>query len=532
MTCKSGWPVAAATVLTAVAACASGGSPSRSAQAPASLSTRAGAALTIAPGQMLAATQGVTPVAFGKPEHGRIAYGSDGAMVYTPDLGFTGTDQLPVTVSRTVLLYAENQPPLITIGGVAVQGNSHGSAIAAVPGRPDQVYGLTDRGPNVDGPAPNEKVLPLPDFHPQIARLKLSDGVASVQQTITLSGADGVPLVGLTGSRAGTGESLVDLNGAALAPSDHGLDPEGLVAMPDGSFWVSDEYGPFVVHFNADGKELERLSPFDGTLPPELALRGPNHGMEGLTLTPDGRTLVGIMQSALRAPGLVGSAESVPVTRIVTIDLADRGDVHEYLYPLADPERSKVAVSEITALTATTFLVGERDNTPAPQGDRKIYVADIAAATDVGPRATVAGPTYRAEAGGLLIDGVALETWVGAGTDAAATDKLRSAGISVATKTLKLNLGALLHTLSPGGDFFGHQKIEGIVTPDAGKTLIIANDSDFGLAGLAAGSGTPPFRLEPKVLPNGTQDSGEVLSVDMTKVPAKMTELTVPIEVG
>jgi hypothetical protein len=62
---------------------------------------------------------------------------------------------------------------------------------------------------------------------------------------------------------------------------------------------VSDEYGPFIVHFDAKGKELERLSPFDATLPKELSMRSPNQGMEGLTITPDGTTLVGVMQSAL-----------------------------------------------------------------------------------------------------------------------------------------------------------------------------------------------------------------------------------------
>ncbi len=89
-------------------------------------------------------------------------------------------------------------------------------------------------------------------------------------------------MVGLTDPQANTGETLVDLNGTVLAPSDHGLDSEGLVAMPDGTFWVSDEYGPFIVHFDANGKELERLSPFDGTLPTELSLRSPNQVMQAV----------------------------------------------------------------------------------------------------------------------------------------------------------------------------------------------------------------------------------------------------------
>lgn len=294
--------IAAGTALLTVAACSSHPAPLASSPQAKELTTSAGKVLTISPGQLLAATHGVTPVAFGKPAHGALAYGAYGAMVYTPDPGFTGTDELPVTVSHTVRVYAEDEAPLLIVGEVAVQANAHGSAIAAVPGSADEIYGLADRGPNVDGRTPGEKVLPVPTFHLQIAKLKLADGVASLEQIITLSGKDGVPLVGVGDSRAATGESFVDLNGNRVAPSDHGLDTEGLVAMPDGTFWVSDEYGPFIVHFDANGKELERLSPFDGSLPRELALRSPNQGMEGLTITPDGGTLVGIMQSALSTP--------------------------------------------------------------------------------------------------------------------------------------------------------------------------------------------------------------------------------------
>lgn len=522
--------LAAGIALIAAAACEANPQPSQLAQPAKELATGPGKVLTISPGQLLAATHGVTPVEFGKPAHGTIAYGAYGAMIYTPDAGFTGTDQLPVTVSPTVRLYAEDEPPLIIVGEVAVQANAHGSAIAAIPGSADEIYGLADRGPNVDGPASGEKVFPVPSFHPQIAKLKLADGVATLEEIVTLSGKDGVPLVGVGDPRASTGQSFVDLNGNRLPPSDHGLDSEGLVAMPDGTFWVSDEYGPFIVHFDAGGKELERFSPFDGSLPGELSLRAPNQGMEGLTITPDGGTLVGIMQSALNPPGLAGSSKSVPFSRIVTINLANRGDVHEYLYPLADPQRTKVAVSEITALSATTFLIDERNDEPQPGGNKKIYLADISAATDVGPRSTVAGASYRADAGGLLVNGAPLEAFVGATTDVAAADKLQAAGITLPTKTLKLDLGQLLRSLSPNGDFFGHDKVEGLISRDGGNTLILANDSDFGLAGLA--SDTPPFQLKPKMLPNGTQDSGELLVVDTTKLPATTESVTVPIKVG
>jgi glycerophosphoryl diester phosphodiesterase len=35
------------------------------------------------------------------------------------------------------------------------------------------------------------------------------------------------------------------------------LDPESFVRAPDGTFWISDEFGPFLVHVAADGRVLE-----------------------------------------------------------------------------------------------------------------------------------------------------------------------------------------------------------------------------------------------------------------------------------
>ena len=63
---------------------------------------------------------------------------------------------------------------------------------------------------------------------------------------------------------------MTSTNDALPQPQDpNGYDSEGLVAMPDGTFWVSDEYGPFITHFDRNGRQLQRLSPFDGSLPKE-----------------------------------------------------------------------------------------------------------------------------------------------------------------------------------------------------------------------------------------------------------------------
>src|SRR5262249_9997464 len=180
---------------------------------------------------------------------------------------------------------------------------------------------------------------------------RLVGSQAILEQIIPLRAADGTLYSGRVNSQATTGETITDLNGNVLAADPNGYDSEGLVALPDGTFWVSDEYGPFITHFDATGKQIGRLSPFDGSLPPELANRVANRGMEGLTITPDGSTLVGAMQSALQQSDLAGvDPKKITVTRILTYRLSD-GAVHEYLYLLDNPATTGTAISEIAALS-------------------------------------------------------------------------------------------------------------------------------------------------------------------------------------
>jgi len=59
--------------------------------------------------------------------------------------------------------------------------------------------------------------------------------------------------------------NATNANGGTPTPvtrDPYGYDSEGLVALPDGTFWVSDEYGPYLTHFDANGYELGRLTPY------------------------------------------------------------------------------------------------------------------------------------------------------------------------------------------------------------------------------------------------------------------------------
>ena len=106
------------------------------------------------------------------------------------------------------------------------------------------------------------------------------------------------------------------------------IDAEGLALAFDGGFWVSDEYGPYIYHFSAQGRMTQAIMPpaayiphrngsvsFSADSPPIYNLnetiipantvtgRDNNQGLEGLTVSSDGRTLYALMQSALDQEG-------------------------------------------------------------------------------------------------------------------------------------------------------------------------------------------------------------------------------------
>jgi len=173
------------------------------------------------------------------------------------------------------------------------------------------------------------------------------------------------------------------------------FDPEGVRVAADGSLYVSDEYGPYVFHFDRFGKVIERLTvpakflianpSAVGTdeLPPgNTAGRQSNRGMEGLAISPDGTTLFGIMQNALIQDGALNDSNSRRGinNRILKIDLAT-GTTTEYVYQLYNRSNG---VNEIVAINDHQFLLVERDgNAGTAAAFKKIVFIDITGATDV-----------------------------------------------------------------------------------------------------------------------------------------------------
>lgn len=201
------------------------------------------------------------------------------------------------------------------------------------------------------------------------------------------------------------GQTFVGATGAFDVNNEAGslrLDPEGIRVGNIGTFYISDEYGPFVFEFDRQGHLVRRIA-----VPPRFAIAKPsadanaellgntsgrqaNRGMEGLAISPDGRSLFGIMQSALlQDNGLnTGTTDRRGLNnRILKVDLVT-GETREYVYVLDAINRGQ-GVSEILAINDHEFLVLERDNrsnlqVPPQAPTRKtIYKINLAGATDV-----------------------------------------------------------------------------------------------------------------------------------------------------
>lgn len=342
-----------------------------------------------------------------------------------------------------------------------IRNGGFGSAACAHPFNAGEFYALTDRGPNTN--ATGGKYFPTPNYTPRIGLFRLKpDGTIIKISEILLKDPFGNPISGRPNpvGYGSTGEIGFDLNNDTLDNDIYGLDSEGLVAMKDGTFWVSDEYGPHIVHYSATGNQLERISPLNlqtggRKLPAVFQRRWANRGMEGLAVTPDQTTLVGIMQSRLYNPNNAGAINTT-LTRIVTFNLIT-GVTKQYLYK---QELANNSNSEITALTDSTFLVIERDGRFSADGVsvmKRIYKINISNATDV------SGDFNSMD--GLLVNGKTLEanTWA----------ELDAANIIPVQKTLAVDLVVAL------GDY-PHDKLEGIWLIDD-STIGLINDDDFAI---------------------------------------------------
>ncbi|KAK9382829.1 esterase-like activity of phytase-domain-containing protein [Kockiozyma suomiensis] len=222
----------------------------------------------------------------------------------------------------------------------------------------------------------------------------------------------------------------------------------------ENGFWISDEYGPYLYRFNSRGMMVEAIRPPEAFIPyrngtesfsadsPRIDTgvddditpsdpdsgRSNNQGFEGGTLSPDGKYIYALLQSAtVQDGGLKKYTNSY--SRMVKYDISTPGEselVGEWVVKLPtfyNPDSSAkknprtAAQSEIYALSESQFFVIARDSGKGHgQSDgteslyRHIDVFDITNATDIHSIDEYNVATGAVAPGGVLVDGITSAT--------------------------------------------------------------------------------------------------------------------------
>jgi hypothetical protein len=179
-----------------------------------------------------------------------------------------------------------------------------------------------------------------------------------------------------------------------------------------------------------------------------------------------------MLQSPLANPDKKAGEESRNI-RILALDTTDPNAPRMdgvYIYqtqPAAQvgaKNQDNIKIGDIAAISRSVILVAERDSDEGG-GFKAVYRADLARATDI---------SGREDAGGKTIE-------------QASDNDLRAAGISVATKTMAVDVAGL---------GFRPDKFEGLALVDP-TTIAVVNDNDFGVgaidtSGRVVRQGDPP----------------------------------------
>lgn len=232
---------------------------------------------------------------------------------------------------------------------------------------PGTIWGVGDRGPNIKpaiaadrygcetlrplGQVYGAKIMPLPDSGPAIARFRIEGDTVHLDYKVNLATADGQSISGRPvphGPHAEY-EPVFALDGTRLPHDPDGADSEAIVALPDGTLWVAEEYGPSLLRVDRQGRILHRWVPH-GTgalyadarcpvieaLPTLATARKLNRGFESIALTDNGDILLAA-QSPLAHPDRAAH-EGSRTLRLWQLDGTSGALVHEWAYRFDKPE--------------------------------------------------------------------------------------------------------------------------------------------------------------------------------------------------
>ena len=360
----------------------------------------------------------------------------------------------------------------------------------------DGLWTLTDRGPNgvVDGDRRGgpRRTLASPSFTPLLVEVSLrgDDGRLRVLRTVPIKDPAGRPTSGRPPGGPNDRAIVDPTDGNRLEWDRCGLDPEGLVRLRDGRFWIAEEYGPSLVEVSPAGRILGRYVPrghvipgapaqVHGVLPAAYARRRDNRGFECLGCSPDESRLFCLLQSPF-GDGADAAAAAGNV-RLLVFDPTSRCPVAEHVYRLGPP-RSRGSrraadgkISALTCVAADRLLVIEQSD-----DESRVYEIGLADATDVLNR------DEQTDEGSPLDE----------------IDDLAANDIRPVRKTLVADLAPLAarfqRDIEPGGDGRAPKKLaelkfEGLTVLADGRIAIL-NDNDFDVVADGSTAASPPRR--------------------------------------
>ena len=233
-------------------------------------------------------------------------------------------------------------------------------------------------------------VIRVTHIAPDVRMSSEGTGKIEVRSSVVLADPDsvlGIPLVAEAHAYP-NGEGNVPVaewiaETRALTGAD--LDPESFRQAPDGTLWLGDEFGPFLVHADISGRILGPVVGLPGVFAPENPLRGDlaanaksSGGFEGMAQSPDGRTLYPLLEKPLEG-------EEAGVLNIYEFDTgtgAYAGDGPVRRYRLESPEHR---IGAFTGLSEQAFLIVERDRKEGHEAVfKKIFLVDFDAADTAG----------------------------------------------------------------------------------------------------------------------------------------------------
>lgn len=176
------------------------------------------------------------------------------------------------------------------------------------------------------------------------------------------------------------GINLTDPNGLVPFPltrpdrvlTGADFDVESIVRAADGSLWLGDEFGPWLLHFDRAGRLLSAPIPLPDVRAPENPAGNPNlpgsKGFEGMAYSPDGRYLYPLLEGTV-------AGDTPGDLRLNEFDLrAGAFTARRWTYRL---ESRTNAIGDAISVDANRFLVIERDNNQgAAAAFKRIYLAD------------------------------------------------------------------------------------------------------------------------------------------------------------